>query len=112
MTEGFRAGLPQETDAIRVIQFEVEELSNMHLLDDLARAFNCAPTLNAIKKAVERKFGAKAKAIWLCDTPANAQTYGSDPYPVQIPRDAILASDLGSDGKLWIASNIRNIRGW
>jgi hypothetical protein len=101
---GYRVGEPQEIDAKKVIEFEVLELGNEHLLTDLAKALSTEPKLPSINRAIDEQFGVDAEAMWLCDTPAQAQRrYGpGEAYEVEIPVDAIVGSDLGPDGKLWI----------
>ena len=101
---GYRVGEPQETNALKAIEFEVLELGNTHLLTDIGKAFNVEPTLDMIKQAITQRFGEDAIATWLCDSPAWAQKrYGpGEAYKVTVPKEAIVGSDLGEDGKLWI----------
>lgn len=103
---GYRVGEPQETDAKKLIEFEVVESGNVPMLDDLAAALNCEPTLESIKTAIDRQFGADAIGMWLCDSPEWAEKrYGpGEAYEVRIPVDAMVGTDLGPDGKLWIWS--------
>lgn len=104
MAVGYRVGEPQETNAKKLIEFEVVESGNVPMLDYLAAALNCEPTLESIKNAIDRQFGADAIGMWLCDSPEWAvERYGpGEAYSVDIPEDAIVGTDLGSDGKLWI----------
>jgi hypothetical protein len=101
---GYRVGEPQFTNASKVIEFEVEEMGNAHLLDDVGKALNVEPTLDAINLAIRQRFGSDAVAMWLTDEPEVAEKlYGpGEAYEVTVPGDAILGSDLGRDGKLWI----------
>jgi len=100
---GYRVGEPQKTDAKKLIEFEVVELGNKHLLVDIGKALGVAPNLESIVKAINDRFG-EAEAMWLCDTPEWAEKrYGpGEAYVVQISEEAIIGSDLGPDGKLWI----------
>lgn len=101
---GYRVGEPEETNAKKVMEFEVLELGNEHVLVDVAEALNTDPTLLSVNKAIDERFGSDAEAIWLCDTPEEAvKRYGpGEAYEVRIPANAIVGSDLGPDGKLWI----------
>ncbi len=101
---GYRVGEPQETNAKKLIEFEVVESGNVPMLDDLAKALKCQPTLESINWAIDDQFGADAIGMWLCDSPEWAEKrYGpGEAYSVEIPSDAILTTDLGEDGKLWI----------
>jgi len=101
---GYRVGEPQVTNAKALVEFEVEELGNEHLLVDVGKALQCEPNLEAIKTVFDKRFGVDAEAMWLCDTPEWAEKrYGpGEAYEVEIPSDAIVLSDLGPDGKLWI----------
>ena len=101
---GWRVGEPSETNAKRIIEFEVTDSGNEHLLVDLAKAFSCEATLASVLGAVDSKFGPNATALWLCDSPEWAvYRYGpGEAYSVEVPADAVLGCDLGPDGKLWI----------
>jgi hypothetical protein len=110
---GYRVGEPLETNALKVLNFEIIEMGNTHLIADVAKALNVQPSWDAIRKALIDRFGEDAKAIWLVDTAEQAERrYGpqgafpieGEVYPVNIPSDAIIGSDLGEDGKLWIWS--------
>jgi len=104
MTVGYRVGEPAETNAKKVIEFEVVESGNEPMLDYVAAALHCEPTLKSINKALDAQFGSDAIAMWLTDTPNLAEKhYGpGEPYEVKIPPRAIIGVDLGEDGKLWI----------
>lgn len=104
MTVGYRVGEPQFTNAKKIIEFEVVDSGNEPMLDDLAAALHCEPTLQSINKALDAQFGSDAIAIWLTDTPNLAEKhYGpGEAYKVKIPPGAIVGVDLGEDGKLWI----------
>lgn len=101
---GYRVGEPQETNAKKLIEFEVLESGNVPMLDDLAKALKCNPTLESIKTAIDRQFGDNAIGMWLCDSPEWAvKRYGpGEAYSMTVPSDAIVGTDLGADGKLWI----------
>lgn len=110
---GYRVGEPQETRAVDVIEFEVVALGNHHIAKDVCKALggkDCevgddpAPIMDYIKTLIEKRFGVDAIAMWLCDSPTWAEKrYGpGESYKVMVPKEAILGSDLGTDGKLWI----------
>ena len=109
---GYRVGEPQETNAKKLIEFEVIESGNVHMLKYLAEALHCAPTLEAIKTAIDSQFGADAVGMWLCDSREWAEKrYGpGEAYSVEVPSDAIVGTDLGPDGKLWIWGKTTNLQ--
>jgi len=104
MAIGYRVGEPEETNAKKLIEFEVVESGNVPMLDYLAAALKCQPTLESINRALDDQFGSDAIGMWLCDSSEWAtKRYGpGEAYPVEIPEDAIVGVDLGVDGKLWI----------
>ena len=101
---GYRVHEPEETKAIDVIKFEVQELGNDHMLTDVAKALGTGPDLYFLENAISLKFGADAVGMWLCKDPKWAKKrYGpGDLYEVKIPSDALVGSDLGDDGQFWI----------
>jgi hypothetical protein len=101
---GYRVGEPGETNARKLIEFEVEELGNEHLIADLANVLGTKSTLQAVLSALHYRYGPGAVGMWLCDSPEWAEKrYGpGEAYRVKIPAGAIVGSDLGPDGKLWI----------
>lgn len=101
---GYRVGEPQETKAIDIIKFEVQELGNDHMILDVAKALSCAPNLTSIEKKIESQFGVDAVGMWLCENGKWAQKrYGpGDLFKIEIPLDAVIGSDLGEDGQFWI----------
>lgn len=103
---GFRVGEIGESNAERLIQFEVDELGNDHIIRDAANVLHTKATRRAVFSAIRGRFGKNAQAIWLCrDKSWCEQRYG---YPgqeadqIKIPKGAIVISDLGSDGQLWL----------
>ncbi len=92
--------------------FEVEELGNKHIFEEASKALQCDPTLEAVKKAITERWGANAKALWLCSNRADAREhYGRDLETgkrtgvistVTLPLNAEVISDLGADGKLYV----------
>ena len=108
-------GEPQKTKAAGIIAFEVEELRNTHILDEAAKALGCENTLEVILEAIKTRWGDGAKAVWLCDKKRDAEKmYGSDletgkrfqeAEQVELPGNAEVISDLGSDGKLYVYSD-------
>ena len=103
---GYRVGEPEKTNALKVLEFEVVEMGNAPLLEYVGKAFDVAPTLDSIGKAITERFGSDAVAIWLTDTKEQAEFhYGpGEAYKVIIPKEAIMGCDLGEDGKLWLWS--------
>ncbi len=107
---GYRVGDPEEKNAKKLIEFEVEELGNEHLIQDLSTVLGTKATLQAVFNALHYRYGLDAVAMWLCDSPEWAvKRYGpGEAYSVEIPVGAIVGSDLGPDGKLWIWRAISN----
>jgi hypothetical protein len=103
---GYRVGEPEKTNALKVLQHEIVEMGNAHLLDDVGKAFNVAPTWDSISNAITGRFGSDAVAIWLTDTKEQAEFhYGpGEAYKVTVPKEAIIICNLGEDGKLWLWS--------
>ena len=103
---GYRVGLPDVTRAADVIHFEVTQLNNTHLLRDAAEEFELPAPWDeqAVTAEVEKRFGPDAVAMWLTRDPDYArERYGPGVvYRVQIPVGAVVISDLGSDGQLWV----------
>jgi hypothetical protein len=110
---GFRVGGEHGTyPAKLVIPFEVEELGNDHILEEASKVLHCKPNLDAIKKALTDKWGADAKALWLCDNKSDAREhYGRDletgkriggMSKVILPVNAEVISNLGANGKLYV----------
>jgi hypothetical protein len=111
--KGFRVGGEFGTyPATLVVPFEVEELGNTHILEEASKVLQCEPALEAVKKAITDKWGANAKALWLCDNRADAREhYGRDLETgkstgviskVTLPVNAEVISNLRSDGKLYV----------
>src|SRR5208283_4111735 len=104
--------------ATLVVPFEVEELGNKHILEEASKVLQCESNLEAIKKAITDKWGANAKALWLCSNRADAREhYGRDLETgkrtgaistVTLPINDEVISDLGSDGKLYVFSGEEN----
>jgi hypothetical protein len=101
---GYRVGEPAETSASKVLEFEVEQLENEHILSEVSRTLNCQPSLDSIKKTVCDRFGPAAQAVWLCKNRSHAEKmYGpGNVYSVTLPSNAVKISDLGEDGQLWL----------
>jgi len=103
---GFRIGEVYETKATSVLSFEVNELGNTHLLEDAAAVLKCQPNLEDINREITKRWGANAKAVWLCDCKAWAEElYGSGEdkaNKVLLPQNAMVLSDIGADGKLYV----------
>lgn len=101
---GYRIGEPEEKNARKLIEFEVEELGNEHLIQDLSNTLGTKATLQAVFNALHYRYGPDAVAMWLCASPEWAvKRYGpGEAYSVEVPSGAIVGSDLGPDGKLWI----------
>jgi hypothetical protein len=118
--KGFRVGGEFGTyPASLVVPFEVEELGNEHILEEASKVLQCEPTLEAITKAITDKWGANAKALWLCDNRIDAREhYGRDLETgkrtdaistVTLPVNAEVISDLGSDGQTLRFQRRRNL---
>lgn len=105
---GYRVGTPEITKAADVIDFEVKQLGNTHIVEDAARALGTIPVVDATEEAViaevEKRFGPDAVALWLVRDPEYAnERYGPGVVlKVTVPSDALVLSDLGEDGQLWV----------
>ena len=115
---GWRVGESEERRAESVIRFEVEELGNDHIIEEAAEKLDCKATLADVLDAVRKRWSSHAQAVWLCDKKSDAEAeYGyagrldeagkSPPdkaFRVELPENAEVISDLGTDGKLYIYS--------
>ena len=66
-----------------------------------------AGPLEAIRMAIERRFGANAKVLWLA-TMKHVGWYcerGETPDVYRIPRDALIITDLGEEGQLFLMTD-------
>lgn len=95
------------TGATDVIRFEVDELGNEHILDELREVLGLpgSATLEQSLSAIRDRFGEDSKAIWLGTEEAVRELYcerEEEPIAVEIPEDAVLISDLGYDGQLFL----------
>lgn len=101
---GYRIGEVLESDAKAVIEYEVEEMGNVPMLDYIGKSFNTDPNLRAISKAIDKCFGNNAQAIWLTRTKRYAEEYygPGEADKIKIPKDAAKVIDLGPDGQLFI----------
>jgi hypothetical protein len=106
---GYRVGRPEVEDAARVINFEVTELSNAHIISDAARALDVAllgtdqaANLAAVLAEIEKRFGPGAVAMWTVQEPEWAiERYGPGVvYRVVMPEGTLVISDLGHEGQL------------
>lgn len=107
---GYRVGEPQKTRAVDVLRFEVEDSGNAHMVTDAARALKLdftTATLDTVLAEIEKRFGPDAVAIWTTQDPewASKQYGPGTVFRVEIPSDALVLSDLGSDGQLWLWRN-------
>jgi len=118
--EGYSSS--EVTDAKKVIEYEVKELGNIHVLIEALQAFgleiplesdeDVEAGLNILFDAIDRKFGPDAQAIWLVDTAEGAkERYGftadgetlGEPSEYDVPSDAVVISNLGpEEGKLYL----------
>lgn len=95
------------TRATDVIRFEVDELGNEHILDELREVLGLpgSATLEQSLSAVRDRFGENSRAVWLGTEEAVRELYcgvGEEPIAVEIPGNAVLVSDLGHDGQLFL----------
>jgi hypothetical protein len=81
-----------------IIDFEIEELGNEHLKEDMQKHLG----VEGIKQL--RKEYPEAKGIWLTSKKAAKRLYcsGEAPKAYIIPECAKIASDLGYDGALFL----------
>jgi len=120
MIKGYRVGTPQERKPENVLRFEVEESGNTPIVEYAAQALKCAVNLNAVVKAIEKRFGANAKVLWMCDTKKQAlENYGSDFETgevwgeadlYEIPDNALILCDLQDEGKLYVYTETEEVK--
>lgn len=101
---GYRVGEIGESKAFQVIDFEVKELGNEHILTDAAKVLKSKPTKSAVLEVIKSCFGKDAQAVWLTKTKKRAEEmYGpGEADKIAIPKGAVILSDLGNDGQLWV----------
>ena len=101
---GYRVGEIGESKASQVIDFEVEELGNDHILTDAAKVLNSKPAKSAVLEVIDSCFGKDAQAVWLTKTKKRAEEmYGpGEANKITIPEGAVILSNLGDDGQLWV----------
>lgn len=106
---GYRVGEVAEANAINVLDFEIDELGNEHIITEAAKALHVEPTKEDVQQAIKERFGPDAQAIWLCSTRKRAEhMYGPGVADkIRIPRGAVVISDLGADGRLYVYRNQR-----
>lgn len=100
----------------KVLEHEVEDMYNVHVLEETCRELgircrgledpaNIRVWMEAAEREIERRFGADSKAIWLgtrSDVRTRYCTPGEKPVQYAIPKGAMVMSDLGSDGTLFL----------
>lgn len=101
---GYRVGEIGESSASHVIDFEVKELGNDHILTDAAKVLKTKSSNSAVQKAINLCFGNDAQAVWLTKKKKRAEEmYGpGEVDKIIIPKGAVILSDLGDDGQLWV----------
>ena len=104
MVVGYRVGTPEVTKAVDVINFEVSKLGNAHIVADAARSLDRAADIQAVLEEIEKRFGVDAIAMWLTQDPewANKRYGPGMVLRVEVPPQALVISDLGEDGQLWV----------
>lgn len=100
----------------KVLEHEVEDMYNVHILEETCRELgikcrgledpaNVRTCMGAAEREIERRFGADSKVVWL-GTRSDVRTRYCAPRekPVQyaIPKEAMVMSDLGPDGTLFL----------
>ena len=113
LMEGYRIGWPGETDAAKVLDFELRELGNTHIRIELleflqkkgVKITDPRPKWNTILASFRHKFG-QVEGLWLCPSKKAAENlYGfSGEFPImgdllayEYDPDLII-SDLGKAG--------------
>jgi len=113
---GWRVGDSEVTKADRVITFEMEELGNEHVVEEASRKLGTKPFLKDVLEAIEKRWGANAQAVWLCDKKSDAEhNYGyagrldetgrtkpDSAFKVTLPSNAEVLCDLQDEGKLYV----------
>jgi hypothetical protein len=105
---GYRVGEIAQHSAFKVLQFEVYQNGNRHVLHDAARTLSCRCIWCDVLKTLFQRFGPQAKAVWLCQRRFVAKhRYGgpdSQVDKIRLPDNASLTCDLGQDGQLYVYS--------
>lgn len=100
----------------RVLEHEVEDMYNVHVLEEtcgelgiecrgLEDPANIRACMEAAEREIGRRFGADSKAIWLGTRSGVRTRYcapGEKPVQYAIPKGAMVMSDLGPDGTLFL----------
>jgi hypothetical protein len=98
--KGYRIGGPAESNAARVLTFELEELCNAHILDDLAHFLKVGGNWKTLIGAFRDRYG-RAEGVWLTRSKEAARRYygrfGGDLIEYEYDPKMIV-SDLGDDG--------------
>lgn len=103
-------------NAKRVLEQEILQQDNMDMIQEAQMALNLEvdkeirypdSSLHEIFSEIDRRFGPDAVAIWLGCRPCVIENYcepGEKPDEYQIPDSAIVISDLGEEGQLFLMS--------
>ena len=100
----------------KVLEHEVEDMYNVHILEETCRELgikcrgledpaNVRTCMGTAEREIERRFGADSKAVWLGTRPDVRTRYcspGEKPVQYAIPKGAMVMSDLGPDGTLFL----------
>ncbi len=104
--KGWRCGLEAVTRVSEVFRFEVEELGNVDMLDQLMEALDLdtRPTIAEAISILDKRFGRNSTAVWLGTKENVMEMYcqeGEEPFDISL-KGAVLISDLGLDGQLFL----------
>lgn len=108
---------PRPIKAEDSIEHEVRGLGNIHVLKDVERALRLRPApkrsdedivlaLDRVFEEINRRFGPNAMTLWLATRKGVGRYLSNRERPSEyiIPRSAIIISDLGPEGQLFLAS--------
>lgn len=101
-----------ETNLYDIVEFEMEELENIDIPAYLAEQYCYAGSEEDSEEVIEflkGRFPGYKYALWLCSKEAVKDLYSDfdlgDDFEItayEIPDDAVIISDLGYDGRLYI----------
>jgi hypothetical protein len=113
---GFRCesyGGSGKRKATDVIPFEVRELDNYHIAEDVCKALGfsckcwepeeCDESLKRIEQFIIENFGPGAQAVWVGTREAVVEHYcqpDEQPDEMELTEEHLVISDLGDDGAL------------
>jgi len=116
LKSGYCMGSPEHLKVKKVLEFELKELGNIRIIEEAAKSLGCSKDLASVLKAIEKRWGQDAEAVWLCDNKKGGETsYGysrqfektdktklDGTYLITLPENAEAIIDLKGEGKLYV----------